>query len=228
MAQEFWASYKNFPPGVDHDTVIICQHSEPSPGMREMFEEFANAKFYIHDDKGWDIGGYIALAKSGLVKTDFMICCGGSTTVRREGWMKRMVESWDKYGEGFYGSLSSYQIRPHFNTNGFWTSPRILAEYPFPINTHADRYGFEHGPDACWIRVHESGLPAKLVTWDGEYDWPEWRSPNNISCRGDQSACLMFFRINYQYELYQKHDPGALNNLMYLTDAHLLDDKFKR
>lgn len=227
QAKQFLESYKTFPPGYDHKTVLICQGAEPSPEIRTAFSELPGYSEFIHDDSGWDIGAYVALSKAGELTTDILLCCGGSTTVRKSGWMLRMIEAWDKHGAGFYGALSSYQCRPHFNTTAFWTAPYMIASYPENVNTQAERYEFEHGKLSLWWRLNQLGFPTKLVTWDGEYDWMDWRKPKNISCRGDQSNCLMFFRINYQFDHYRQHDPASLNSLMYLTDAHIVDEDFK-
>lgn len=225
QAKQFIESYKAFPPGVEHKTLVICQGREPDSEFRECLSALPNYREYIHDDSGWDIGGYIAAAS--VVDTDCMLCCGGSTTVRRAGWMTRMEEAWHNHGPGFYGTLSSFQCRPHFNTNGFFCEPAMLRAYPNKVITTADRYEFEHGKGALWLCINRCGLPTKLVTWDGEYDWKEWRKPANISCRGDQSNCLMFFRINYQFEEYARNNPQAHNNLMYLTDAHVTDPEWR-
>lgn len=223
MAKMFLDSYNANPPGVEHNTILICQGQEPCAEIRTAFSTLPGYSEYIHDDSGWDIGAYMAVAKSDKVHTPAMLCCGGSTTFRKAGWMKRLHDAWAKYGSGFYGTLSSFQARPHFNTNGFMTAPYMLASYPFKVETKEQRYEFEHGRDALWWRLNQLEFPTKLVTWDGEYDWKEWRKPDNISCRGDQSNCLIYFRINYQFDVYCQTDLVAKNNLMYLTDAHVTD-----
>jgi hypothetical protein len=155
-----------------------------------------------HDDTGWDIGAYIKMAQllDSVSPGQPMFCCGGSTSFRQAGWLKRLVEVWEKYGPGIYGTQSSYQFRPHLNTNGFMCLPRHLLSYPRVVADKGERYNFEHGLGAWWEQIFNAGEHVKLVTWDGEYDWPEWRKPPNISCRGDQSNCLAYFRINYDYE----------------------------
>ena len=230
MAHDYVNSVLHNPGGVECDNLIICQGGEALSEFRELFSRLPNCCFYVHDDSGLDIGGYIAASR--VIRTPIMLCMGGNSTVGRSGWMKRMVEAWDKYGPGFYGSLSSFQCRPHFNTSGFWCSPTMLMLYPSPVITQADRYEFEHGKGSCWLRCLLAGFPCKLVTWDGEYDWPDWRKAPNISCRGDQSNCLTYFRINYQYAHFCRPegnhlDAEAKRNLEYLTDAHIIDEDFK-
>lgn len=225
MEERFVQSYLDFPPGVEHQTLIISQGGIPSKESMEMLGRLPNVRYLHRESSGLDIGGYIDA--SPLVETKFMLCMGGSSTVRKSGWMARMIEAAKQHGDGFYGGLSSYQIRPHLNTTGFWCPPLLLATYPTRVVTKGDRYEFEHGRGSLWWRLNQSGFPTLMVTWDGEYEWMDWRKPHNISCRGDQSNCLTYFRINYDYEHHLQHDPGALNNLMYLTDAHILDDDFK-
>lgn len=225
MAHNYLTSIINHPAGCEHRNLVICQGHEPEPLFRDLFKQYLpNCEFFLHDDSGLDIGGYQAAARA--VKTPIMLCMGGSTTVRRAGWMARMVEAWAKHGVGFYGSLSSNQMRPHFNTTGFWCAPGMLIDYHTKVVSNPQRYEFEHGANSCWWNVNQMGFPTKLVTWCGEYDWWDFRKPPNISCRGDQSNCLTYFRINYNYDHYVKHDPGAKANLEYLTDSHIVDQNF--
>jgi hypothetical protein len=39
------------------------------------------------------------------------------------------------------------------------------------------------------------------VTWDGDYDLPEWRKPDNIFRRGDQSNLIVRDRHADAYEV---------------------------
>lgn len=201
MARQFVRSYLKHPPGVDHQTVVVVQAGRLSPAMEQLFGMLPNVSLYHHDDTGHDIGGYLAVSKH--IQTDLMICFGGSTFVRKEGWMRRMLEAVDKYGPGMYGPTASYQITPHLNTTGFWLPTMLLAEYDRPVVTRHDRYEWEHGGGAFWKDLQfKKGLPVKLVTWCGEYSWDAWRDPalRNIYHRGTQDNMLSAFRhaINYQ------------------------------
>jgi hypothetical protein len=133
------------------------------------------------------------------------------------------MEVWERLGPGIYGTQSSNQFRPHLNTTGFMCSPIHLLRYPRLMFSREDRYAFEHGGDMWWYQMHKEGEIVRFVAWDGEYCWKTWRNAANISCRGDQSNCIMFFRINYDYE---NGDAGLKQALAGLTD-HLTDPHFK-
>lgn len=196
-AKQFVASYKANPPGAEHSTLVICQGGPARQQTWRLFDGLPNLSFFEHDDSGWDIGGFIAASKN--LDCDMVVCCGGSAFMQNPGWMARMVESWRKHGEGFYAANSTYEVSPHLNTCGFWCSPRFLARYPLAVTCQQHRYDFEHGPNAAWKIASQKGMPAKLVTWCGEYDWPEWRKPPNIFRRGDQSNCLICWHHHSKY-----------------------------
>lgn len=201
QARKLIQSYHLHPPGVEHRTIIVCQDGQPTDEMLKLFNTLPDTTLYHRNGPGQDIGAYLEVSR--IIETPLMVCFGGSTFVRRAGWMKRMVESFEKYGNGFYGPTASYQISPHLNTTGFWCPPDLLAQYPHKIVTREDRYNFEHGGQAFWKHVQFTlGLPVKMVTFDGEYSWDQWRDPalKGIYHRDDQSACLTIFRhmLNYQ------------------------------
>jgi hypothetical protein len=202
QARQFVKSYHAHPPGVDHETVLVMQAGRLSAEMTQLFASLPKVNVYHHDDTGHDIGGYLAASKH--IQTDLMACFGGSTFVRKGGWMRRMVEAVDKHGNGMYGPTASYQITPHLNTTGFWLPTKLLAAYDKPVVTRHDRYEFEHGCSAFWKIVQfNMKLPVKMVTHDGEYDWDQWRDPSlkGIYHRDDQSACLSVFRHGLNYQL---------------------------
>ena len=203
----FVDSIINNPPGVDCRYHIVCQGHLIEPDMIAVFNRLGSVSFVGHDDSGWDIGGFVAMAKilHQPPKTDPMLCFGGNSSVRKAGWLKRLDDVWKKEGPGIYGTQSTYQVRPHLNTTGFMCLPHHLLRYPKVIIHKVDRYDFEHGfvtGKSWWEQMYNEGEKVKLVTWDGEYEWPEWRTPPNILCRGDQSNCVTFFRIAVQYAAF--------------------------
>ncbi len=197
-ACRFAACLHAFPPLAKHELVIISNGGPPDLSTEALFAPF-DARFIEHDDSGWDIGAYIAASKQ--VTCDMLVCFGGTSYFKRKGWLSRLVWAWERYGPGFYGTLSSFEIRPHLNTTGFACMPELLSTYPAKVLTKADRYEFEHGRNSLHLRAQRMNLPVKLVTWDGVWDMRHWRVPDNIYRRGDQSNCLTYFHATENYEL---------------------------
>lgn len=197
-AETFVASYLKFPPNYPHRTMIVCNGAQPGTVARDLFSQLPKVEFLPRVNAGWDIGGFVTAAKR--VKTDMLFCLGSGAFFRRSGWLLRIAEAWEKHGPGFYGTNAAFDVLPHINTTGFGCPPKVLATYPFGFVTLQERYHFEHGRTACWKHAEQLGLPVKLVTWNGEYDWQEWRSQPNIYHRGDQSNCLTYWDRNTIYE----------------------------
>lgn len=199
LARAFMTSYRRYPPGIEHASVVLLNGGEATAEIRGIFEGLSNVTFVTHDNTGWDIGGYLKLAR--VADCQFMFCMGAHGYFRRPGWLRRIASVWEEQGPGFYGTLATYEVSPHFCTTGFAVSPEILCGYSAPVITKEDRYGFEHGQNSLVRSLIVKGYPVKLVTWDGVYSWRDWRCPANIYVRGDQSNCLTFFKHSDSYEL---------------------------
>jgi hypothetical protein len=188
----FAATHHEFPPGAEHDTLIICQGG-PLPTSTTVLFSGMKASMWPHiNDGGWDVSAYIDAARGPCAEYDMMLCCGESVYFHRAGWLKRFVEAWEKIGPGMHGPFSSNSVRAHLNTTAFCCHPLLLKQYPVKVSNRAERYAFEHGDQSLWRRIAHNGMPVRLVTWDGEYEPRAWRYPQNILWRGDQSNCLMW------------------------------------
>lgn len=198
MALRFVASYGCFPPDLEHETIVIANGGEPTFRMEMICANLPNVSWVEHDDSGWDIGGFQAVADT--LDCDFAVWLGGPAWFRRRGWLKRMAEVWKKYGPGLYGSLASYQRQPHIITTGFWCKPELIRAYPVRVKTYQDRYNFEHQDISITNMAVSLHLPVLLATWDGEYPMPRWRAAENIFRRGDQSNCLTYYRHTDVYD----------------------------
>jgi hypothetical protein len=155
--------------------------------------------FVRENDGGWDISAYIAAARGPCSDYDAMLCLGESVYFHRAGWLKRLVEAWNKWGPGMYGPFSSNAIRSHLNTTAFFCAPKLLASYAAPVVDRKSRYEFEHGQGALWRRASTLGLSVRLVTWDSEWEPRAWRMQKDILWRGDQSSCLMWCNHSDNY-----------------------------
>lgn len=188
-ARHFAQTYRLYPPGFKHRLVVLCNGGALPQYVRRMFED-TPAEFFVRSNDGFDIGGYLEYA--GNTQADLLVCLGESVYFRRPNWLYLIVGAYMEHGDGMYGCLASYRVRPHLLTTAFAVTPRLLRTYDRPVMTKPQRYAFEHGPESFWRRIRGEGYPVKLVTWDGVYDPPQWRSPANILWRGDQSNCLVW------------------------------------
>lgn len=187
----FVTTYREYPPGVGHDLMVIC-NGGPLPTHTSLLFTGINAKMYPRSNDGWDVGAYIEAAKGPCADYDIMVCLGESVYFHRAGWLLQFERAWKKHGPGMYGPFSSNNVRAHLGTTAFCCHPSLLKNYPRRVQERVDRYEFEHGETALWRRAQRFGMPVKLVTWDGEWEPRLWRFPPNILYRGDQSNLLMF------------------------------------
>jgi len=206
-ADRYVRSFLLFRPGVKHTHTIVYNGASRDRSALRLFNLLPDVRILQHDNSGWDIGSYLGASRCS--DADMLICFGSNIHFYRGGWLDRMVKVWEKHGPGLYGTSASFEISPHINTTGFCCSPQMLAEYPYPINTKQDRYNFEHGHSGrsmgimdtdtnihmtFWKRLHRAGFPVMLITWDGEWEWWDWRTPKNIFRRGDQSNMLFHWK----------------------------------
>lgn len=187
----FVTTWREYPPGVEHDTLVIANGGPLATSANLMLGEMG-AKVFVRSNEGWDIQGYLDAARGPCVSYDVMLCLGESCYFHREGWLERLVNAWSRHGPGIYGPFSSNAVTGHLNTTAFMTSPKLLRQYPLKVSTRQERYAFEHGKASFWRRVSRQGNPAMLVTWDGEWEPWRWRMPRNVLWRGDQSNCLFW------------------------------------
>jgi hypothetical protein len=200
----FVASWLAFPPGAECDLFVCCNGGPLNTEQSAMLAPLKPKMFPRKNDAGRDVTGYMDLMLGPAASYDAVLCLGQSLHFRKAGWLKRLIEAWQKWGEGFYGFFGSFFIRAHLQTSAFCCSPRVLKLYPIRPYNRAQRYAFEFGDKALWRRAVVRGYPARLVTWDGEWLPREWRTPANILWRGTQENLL--FHHNHA-ENWEKQTP---------------------
>lgn len=112
--------------------------------IRTGFPIVSFESIHTTESRGKDIGAYLRAAR--LSNADILICIGSHVRINYKGWLNRVVEVWEKCGPGLYGPFGSEQPIAHLRTTAFWCSPRLLREYPWPVETDQDRYNFEIHP----------------------------------------------------------------------------------
>lgn len=200
----FASTWNTFTPNEDCDLIVACQGGAPTTEIALLFAGL-NAQFWPHiNDERRDLGAYLDAA-SGIAKDcDAILCLGESVHFWKSGWLKRLVEAWQRHGPGMYSPFGTHVIRAHLQTTAFMIAPNMLREYPLKVTDKASRYEFEHGERALWRRLHARNIPVKLVTWDGEYGPGQWRTPPNVLWKGDQSNLL--FHCNHSQNWQQSDE----------------------
>lgn len=198
-AARFAASYQQFPPGAEHETLIVCNGGPPAHSMGAIFALLPNCQFFPRSNEGWDIGGYLEAARGPAHDCDLMLCLGETVFFHRAGWLAKLVAAWEAYGPGMYGFFCSNVVRAHIQTTAFAVAPQHLRDYPAKVVNRSDRYEFEHGRGSLWRFLATRAVPTMLVTWDGVWAPNQWRQPPNILWRGDQSNCLMWCNHNERF-----------------------------
>ncbi len=100
----------------------------------------------------------------------------------------------------------------------------MLEEYPVVVRTKGQRYQFEHGLNSIWKMCLDRGDKVMMATFDGEYEWFDWRKGSNIYRRGDQSNCLTMFRHTSRF----RDAPPANKVIMERLADTLEDETFLR
>ena len=172
-AYQFVDSYERHPPGLDHETVIVCNGKPAGQAEQNVFGSLPGVQFLNQDNSGWDIGGFQLAART--VPCDLMVFFGAHTYFRRAGWLARMFEAWAQYGDTLYGATGNQGniavgVYPHVRTTAFWCSPALMNEYPYRVTSTGgggQRYAAEHGKSCISNFVREQGLTPMIVTFQG-------------------------------------------------------------
>lgn len=196
FASRFGITYGLYKPPEPHKLITVCNGGPPNDDWGVGLQKLGS-DFYPRSNEGWDIGGYLDLAQ--IIDTDFLVCFGQSCYFHRAGWLTRLLQAREKFGEGMYGIWPSNNTTQHLITTGFAVDAKLLRSWP-AVKTKEDRYNFEHHPShSFWRRVLGLGLAVKAVMFSGEYGPSEWRLPKDGFWKGTQRDCLAFCNHTDRY-----------------------------
>ena len=171
-ALEFAQSYMRNPPGLAHDTTIVCNGAPATQPSRDLFNGLPNLTFIDHDNSGWDIGAFQMAAKRSSAQ--LMVFCGSHMYFRKPNWLKRMQETFLEFGDTLFGSTGNqgdlrFGVHAHVRTTGFWCSPQLFAAYPHLVTSTGgggQRYLMEHGENCLTNWIRQQGKTAWICGWD--------------------------------------------------------------
>lgn len=217
--RRFAESFSKFPPEIDCRLRVILCGSGDTDSARSLYAGIANHGFAVYEGTGWDIGAHQAIACRS--SRDLLVCCVTPTYFKEENWLAPIVDAFEKYGDGLYGTSASYQGIPHIRTGCFAFSPCTIRKYPWLVDSRDTGLLFESGvapgklePEKSFTNwMLDQGKPVKMVTRKACYDLTEWRKPDNIFRRGDQSNALAWDRHFDIYAAAQASEKSVLEKL---------------
>lgn len=201
IAANFVASYVRCPPGLKHDTIVVCNGEPASDTSKALFNPIPNCTFIDHDNSGWDIGAFQLAAQN--ADCEMMVFCGAHTYFRKPNWMMRMREVFEMFGDTLYGSTGNqgdigFGVYPHVRTTGFWCSPTLMRQYPVKVTqggAGGQRYEMEHGSNCMTNWIIRAGKKALIVGWNSVHEVSDCNSMINGFHNGDQSNVLVGDRL---------------------------------
>lgn len=227
--KRFYETYERFNAGVDHDLhVVFCGNGADWNGAPPVcLSLFAknNVLPRFYNGPGWDIGAHQAVALES--KADLVLCLATPVYFKENDWLTPIVDAWQRYGDGLYGPMASYENMPHIRTSAYAFSPDMLRKYPWKINSREECFHFESGFDSNG-KLYQNGeksftnwmikqaKPVLMVTRNGCYTRENWRGPANIFRRGDQSNCLVWDR---HCDIYEAANQEGKQRLEALADS---------
>ncbi len=194
--KRFVTTYLKYKPQIPHEVIVVNYNGERTKETDKIFAPL-NPRHTYATGTVFDIGTYQSVGKT--LDHDLVLFCGSQVHFHKDGWLERIVEAFEKYGDGIYGPMGSYERMPHLRTCCIAMPPRLIRQYPHYINSRADTYRAESGDWNLTGWVANQGKPALMVTWDDELEVTDWRKPKNIFRRGDQSNCLIWDRHTKVY-----------------------------
>lgn len=221
FSKRFADTYRKFNPGIEHSVRIMCCGGEPTEAIRQLYAGITT-EFDVYTGAGSDIGACQAGLKK--INADFVVCMSTPVYFWRDGWLKRLVDAREFFGDGLYGPFASYQNAPHIRTSCWAVNPRTFDQYPTVIDSREKCCFAEsfRGKKAWQISDWFSsiGKPAMLVTWTAVLARPEWRKVENIFRRGDQSNCLVRDQHVDVYEVSHYHERRVLERLADIDEGN--------
>lgn len=144
FVERFCRTYKEFPPGADHEIYVVVNGDGPAQELLALFEGMPVGKFIRYDGGGADIGSFQFFAKSAF--PCFMVCCVTRVYFHKEGWLRKLVEARDLIGPGLFGTCASHEGGTfHLCCRCYAMDSDIFAGYPLEINSRDLGTFFEIG-----------------------------------------------------------------------------------
>ncbi len=229
-AKRFAASYKAYPPEYAHRLILINSNGGLTDDVAANFSDIPH-EVIVYRGSGWDIGGHHFAAFT-LPPDEWIMGLSSWTHFRRPGWLKAFAEAREKFGDGLFGSTSSFEKRPHIRGTGYLIRCGRIHRYPHGCNSREESLTHEAGETSLTDWCINEGYGAWLVTPEKTVPLAESRSLPNIFRRGDQSNIWIYDKHTEVYDNAAAKEKTRLELLAdYNQDLNLMHPRrrfFKR
>jgi hypothetical protein len=217
QAERFVASYREFKPYYpDLKFILIAAGGELPQRAKDLYGDLPTS-IVKYDGGGW-WEGELQCAAAAHQDLDLMVNFICAIHFRGHGWLDRFLAAREKFGDGLFGAMGSYELNPHLRSCALACSPQLILGYLHPVNNLAFAHLFEHGGEESFTgQTIKAGKPAIQVTWDGFYEPDKWRDAPNVFRKGDQSNLLVW---DHHADNYMSMDEKRR-----IQDANLSDGK---
>lgn len=192
-AQRFIETYRKFPPGAEHDLVLINSNSGMTDQHRVLFEATPHRIIDV-EQTGWDSGAQQAAALQ-MQDDDWCFFMSSWAHFVMPDWLPKIVAAIEEHGDCLYGTQASGENHLHLRGTGYCCRAGAFKEYPHLVTSRAASFRWESG-DASFDNLSFTNFHLKrngswLVTPTGCHAHGNWLLIPNGFRSGDQSNILV-------------------------------------
>ena len=209
-AKRFAETYIQHPPDYEHRLILLDSNGGFTPEIARLF---GGIKYDVipYFGSGWDIGAQFYAALT-MPPDDWIMGFSSWAHFRRRGWLSAFAEARDIHGDGLYASTISLENTPHVRGTGYFLRCGRFQRYPYGINSRAETFKWEWGPNSLTKWFIREGHGVWVVAPNGVLSFDEARTMDNGFRKGDQSNIWTFDKHT---DLFEQADPAhksALTN----------------
>jgi hypothetical protein len=219
--ERFCSTWKEFEPGCECDLFFQVPSSNFPPDSFMRLIDSSRTYWVPYEGNGADIGAHQHFAHA--IRDRVMVCLSARVHFHRAGWLKRLVDVWDEFGPGLYGTAATREPgKLCLRTHCYMIRSDDFQAYPHVINTRSRGHFFEWGdgnPDGSFTSWYRNrGGHTRVVYWDSTSDM-EWLAQDNIFRRGDQSNLLVWDRHTKLWADSSPHHQRVLSTMCFGLDT---------
>lgn len=192
----FIDTFKEHQPGHSYLLIAVGNNATVPDDVRSWFDGI-NTRFIRYDGQGYNLGSAQA-ALSVCFDHDFMICMSSRCYFHKPNWLFHYVSARREFGPGLYG-VGSFEQKRHIRLCAFGIDANIFRCNPNQVTTPDEGHRLEVQDWCLTDFVEDIGGSVIQASFAGAHEEKDWRTPDNIFRRGDQSNLLVFDKWSDHY-----------------------------